>query len=118
MINVVDDVINTLRADTVLTGLLQGQFVYWQKPSLQSSSYILIKEISNSESDSADDEEYADDIEIQADIYTKGSTIPIANQLQKAMRKKGYTHQAMPDNYDKKTEIYHKPIRFFIKVEI
>ena len=118
MISKIDEVINALRADTVLTGLLKGQFVYWLKPSGSPAAYITIAEISNGESDSADDEEYAEDIEIQLDIWTKGSTIPIAKQAQKTMRKMGYTHQAMPDDYDKTTGIYHKPIRFFIKVEV
>jgi predicted RNase H-related nuclease YkuK (DUF458 family) len=118
MISKIDEVINALRADTVLTGLLKGQYVYWQKPSASPASYITVFEISNGESDSADDEEYADDIEIQVDIWTKGSTIPIALQVQKTMRAMGYTHQAMPDDYDKSTGIYHKPIRFFIKVEV
>jgi hypothetical protein len=118
MISKIDEIINTLRADAVLAGLLKGQYVYWQKPSSSPAAYITIAEISNSESDSADDEEYAEDIEIQLDIWTKGSTIPIAIQAQKTMRKLGFTHQAMPDDYDKTTSIYHKPIRFFIKVEV
>ncbi len=118
MISKIDEVINALRNDTDLTGLLKGQYVYWIKPSTTPESYINIKEIINEESESADDEEYANDIEMQADIFTKGSTIPIAIRLQKIMRKLGYTHQALPDDYDHETGIYHKPIRFFIKVEV
>ena len=118
MISKIDEVLTALRADTVLTALLKGQYVYWLKPSVVSASYITLLEISNNESESADDAEYADDIEIQLDIWTKGSTIPIAIQAQKTMRKLGFTHQAMPDDYDKITGIIHKPIRFFIKVEM
>ena len=120
MISKIDDVINALRADAALTDLLKGQYVYWLKPSTKPSpaAYITINEISNNESESADDAEYSDDIEIQADIWTKGSTIPIAKQTQKVMRAMGFTHQAMPDDLDQKTGIYHKPIRFFTKVEV
>lgn len=118
MISKIDEIITALRADAVLTGLLKGQYVYWLKPSTSPASYITLAEISNNEADSADDAEYADDIEIQLDIWTKGSTIPIAIQAQKIMRGLGFTHQAMPDDYDKTTSIYHKPIRFFIKVEV
>lgn len=120
MISKIDTVINALRADTTLTTLLKGAYVYWLKPSASPApaAYITLMEISNDEADSADDAEYADDIEIQLDIWTKGSTIPIAIQVQKTMRKLGFTHQAMPDDYDKTTGIIHKPIRFFIKEEI
>lgn len=120
MISKIDEVLNALRADTVLTGLLKGQYIYWIKPSISPApaSYITLMEISNNESESADDTEYADDIEIQLDIWAKGSTIPIAIQVQKTMRELGFTHQAMPDDYEKDTGIYHKPIRFFIKVEV
>lgn len=120
MINKIDEVISALRADTVLTGLLGGQYIYWIKPSKEPSpdKYITIFEISNSESESADDNEYSNDIEIQTDIWTKGSTIPIAIQLQKIMRSLGYTHQALPDAYEHETGIYHKSIRFFIKAEV
>lgn len=120
MISKIDEVINALRDDVILTGLLNGQYIYWIKPSKtpEPEKYITISEISNSESESADDNEYSDDIEIQADIWTKGSFIPIAKQLQKTMRSMGYTHQALPDDYEQETGIYHKPIRFFIKVEV
>jgi hypothetical protein len=120
MINKIDEVTAALRADNVLTGLLGGQHVYWLKPSRDPppAKYITLREISNSESESADDTEYSNDIEIQADIWTKGSTIPIAKQMQKTMRGLGYTHQAMPDDYDRDIDVYHKPIRFFIKEEV
>ena len=118
MINKIDEIITSLRDDAILTGLLKGKHIYWQRPSSSPVSYITIREITNSESESADDEEYSDDIEIQADVFTKGSTIPIARQLQKTMRSMGYTHQALADDYDEITKIYHKPIRFFIKVEV
>lgn len=120
MISKINEVINALRADSVLTGLLKGAYVYWLKPSISPapSSYITMLEINNDESESADDAEYSDDIEIQLDIWTKGSTIPIAIQAQKTMRKLGFTHQAMSDDCNKDTGINHKPIRFFIKDEV
>jgi hypothetical protein len=118
MISKTDTVINALRADEVLTGLLGGQYVYWVKPPTTPAKYITLKEALNNESESADDEEYSDDIEIQVDIWTKGSTIPIAIQTQKTMRKLGFTHQAMPDDHNEATGIYHKSIRFFTKVEV
>ncbi len=120
MISKINEVINALRADGTLTDLLKGQHVHWLKPSLKPppDAYITINEISNNESESADDGEYSNDIEIQVDIWSKGSTIPIAKQTQKVMRALGFTHQAMPDDLDQKTGIYHKPIRFFTKVEV
>jgi hypothetical protein len=120
VINKIDEIINTLRSDTELTSLLKGQFVYWVKPSTSPppATYVLISEVSNDEAQAADDEEYADEIEIQADIWTAGSTIPITKRLQVLMRKKGFTHQAMPDLWDKDICKNHKSIRFLGTFEI
>lgn len=114
MINKTDEVVNALRASTAIVNLLKGAFVYWLKSSVEPApqNYITLFEVSNNESESADDEEYANDIEIQVDIWTPGSTIQIAKEVQKVMRQLGFTHQAMPDTYDDKIKKYHKSIRF------
>lgn len=121
MISKIDDVVNALRADATLTGLLGGQYIYWLIPNVTPApaKYITLQEVSNSESESADDEEYADDIEIQGNVFIKeGSTIPVAKQLQKTMRRLGFTHDAQEDQYYSDTKVYHKPIRFFIQETI
>ena len=83
MINKIDEIITSLRDDAILTGLLKGKYIYWQRPSSSPVSYITIREITNSESESADDEEYSDDIEIQADIFTKGQHDPYCKTITK-----------------------------------
>lgn len=115
MIDVLDNLLISLRDDLDLTNLLGGANIYHLKLPTDNNidTYIILTEISNTESGSADDEEYADDIELQADIWTTKNVTPIKKQLQKVMRSKGFTHQAMPDMWDKDIKKTHKPIRFF-----
>jgi hypothetical protein len=118
MINLIDTVGNALKADITLTSLVSGR-VHWIKPATKSPPpYVTYFEVNNSESGSADDLEYANDIEIQVDIWASGSTIPIAKVVQKVMRGLGFIHQAMPDLYEDATQIFHKPIRFTITKEV
>lgn len=115
MISKIDDVINALRNDATLTALLNKR-VYWQVSPVKTLPYITLFEVSNTETESADDEEYADEIEIQVDIWSNGSTILIAKEVQKVIRNLGFVHIASPDEYSEQTKIYHKPLRF-IKTE-
>lgn len=118
MISMIDTVGNALKNDIALKALVSTR-VYWIRPAgTPSTPYITYFEAGNSESESADDEEYADDIEIQVDIWSTGSTIPIAREIQRIMRGLGFTHQAMPDTQEPDTKIFHKPIRFMITKEI
>lgn len=118
MISMIDTVGNALRNDTALKALVSTR-VYWVRPATaQTQAYITYIEAANAESESADDEEYADDIEIQVDIFTTGSTIPIAREVQRIMRELGFVHQAMPDLYEENTKLIHKPIRFTITKEV
>lgn len=116
MINLIDEVGNALKTDTALNNLVNGR-IHYIRPSTSKNTfpYITFFEVSNSETESADDEEYADDIEIQVDIWQKGgSTIPIAREVQRILRKLGFIHNAMPDMYEPDTQIFHKAIRFTI----
>jgi hypothetical protein len=118
MISMIDTVGNALKNDTALKALISTR-VHWIRPANTTTCpYITYVEAGNSESESADDEEYADDIEIQIDIWSKGSTIPIAREVQRIMRKLGFVHQALPETQENDTKIIHKPIRFMITKEI
>lgn len=117
MVSKIDEVLNALKNDATLITLVNRR-VYWLTASSKTPPYITLFEVTNSEVESADDEEYADDIEIQVDVWSKGSTIPIAKQVQKVMRNLGFTHDAAPDDYDEETKIYHKPMRFSITQEV
>ena len=108
----IDTVLSALKNDSSITALVSNR-VYWIRPAgTPTYPYITFSEVTNSEAQSADDEEYSDDIEIQVDIWAKASTIPIAKAVQKVMRGLGFTHQAQADDYSDTTQIFHKPIRF------
>lgn len=111
MISKIDEVINALKNDATLTALVNKK-VYWLMAANSKPPYITLFEVTNSESESADDEEYANDIEIQVDLWSTGSPMPIAKQVQKVMRGLGFIHDAGPDSYEKETKTYHKPLRF------
>ncbi len=119
MVNMIDIVGNTLKNDAVLKGIVNNR-VYWLRPVTNNTAYPYITyfEVVNAETESADDEEYADEIEMQVDIWSQGSTIPIAKEVQRIMRKLGFTHQALADMYEENTQVFHKPIRFTITKEI
>lgn len=117
MVNMIDTVGNALKNDAVLKGIVNNR-VYWLRPVNNTYPYITYFEVVNTETESADDEEYADEIEIQVDIWSQGSTIPIAKEVQRIMRKLGFIHQALPDMYEENTQVFHKPIRFTITKEI
>jgi hypothetical protein len=114
----VDTVLAALKNDSSVNNLVSGR-VSWIRPAgAKEYPYITFFEVTNSESQSADDEEYSNDIEIQVDIWTKASTIPITKAVQKVMRGLGFTHQAQADDYSEATQIFHKPIRFMINKEV
>lgn len=117
MISMLDTVENALRNDTELNNLVNGR-VYWVNSPTKTTPYVTFLEVNNSEVESADDEEYADDIEIQVDIWRKGKTDIIAKEVVRVMRALGFTHDAQPDMYEKETQIHHKPIRFEITKEV
>jgi len=117
MISMIDTVLNALKADTELNKLVKG--IYYIRPATKVDfSYITFFEVSNSEAESADDEEYADEVEIQVDIWSKGDTIKIAKEVQRIMRKLGFFHLSMPDQYEEDTKIFHKIIRFTGQIEV
>jgi hypothetical protein len=117
MISMIDTVLNALRNDNALKNLVNSR-VYWIKPESQQFPRINFFEVLNTETESADDAEYADEIEIQVDIWSQGSTTPIAKEVQRIMRSLGFIHQALPDVYEENTKVFHKPILFTIIKEI
>lgn len=117
MISKTDEVIAALKQDATLTTLINKR-VYHLNAANPKSPYITLFEVSNDEVESADDEEYTDEIEIQVDIWSKGSTAAIARQVQKVMRGMGFVHHAAPDTYEEDTKLYHKPLRFTILQEV
>lgn len=118
MVNMIEVVGNALKNDIVLKGIVNSR-IYWLRPPTNNEPkpYITYFEVVNAETESADDEEYADEIEIQVDIWSQGSTIPIAKEVQRILRKLGFIHQALADMYEENTQLFHKPIRFTITKE-
>ncbi len=118
MVDMVDTVINALKNDPSVRVLVSDRIYKIRPAGKPAYPYITIFEVSNSEAQSADDEEYSDEIEIQADIWHNGSMTLIVKAAQKVIRKLGFTHQAQADEYNEQTQTFHKPIRFMINQEV
>lgn len=118
MIDLVPICKKALKEDEQLKKHIKGK-VFWIKSKTKvEPPYITLFEVSNSEDESADDEEYSNDIEIQVDIYHDKYTGPIAKEVVRVMRGLGFTHQAQADMHEKDTGLYHKPIQFMITKEV
>ena len=119
MISMIDEVYSALKNSPSVTALVPGGIHPIRNPdSVLKYPYITFFEVSNQETESADDEEYANDREIQVDIWSKSGTVSVTKAVQKVMRALGFTHQCMPDDYEDGTKIFHKPIRFTITKEV
>lgn len=119
MVNLVDEVISFLKADSVISGIVSNR-VYWIKPSTKAPQFPLltVMETGNTEIESSDDEEYIDQIDIQVDIFIQGDFRPLAKQVQKVMRSHGFTHSSFSDEWIEELEAYHKAIKFTIESEV
>jgi hypothetical protein len=119
MIDLVDGVINLLKNNVEVSKYVGGR-IYWIKPPSESPQLpmITVIESGNAEIESSDDDEYADEVEIQVDIWAKSDFKPIAQSVQKVMRNEGYTHTAGPDEYIDEIKVFHKAIRFTTEVTI
>jgi hypothetical protein len=79
---------------------------------------ISFYELSNTEGILADDEEYASDIDMQVDVWSKGSASRVAEEVVKAMRGLGFNRAFAGDLYEKESGLNHKTMRFNIKMDV
>lgn len=67
---------------------------------------------------------YADDTEVisgyyfQLDIFSKSNYKELVKNVEKLMKNAGFIKKASgPEGYEKETDLYHKPLRFFFYEE-
>lgn len=118
MINMIPECKKALKEDEQLNKHINGNVFWIQSQTKVKPPYITLFEVSNVEGDSADDEEYCDDIEIQVDVFHNHYTGPVAKEVVRVMQQLGFSHQAQADMYEKDTGLYHKPIQFMITKEV
>lgn len=73
---------------------------------------ITFFEVDNRDSEFADDQSIASQIVVQIDVWNKGSTSAIAEQVDKTMKGLGFFRSSAPDFYEEDIKVFHKAMRF------
>ncbi len=74
--------------------------------------YITFFEYNNSPTDFSDDKEDTRTHYIQVDIWTRGSYIQLAKNVEKALAEVDVSYTNGRDLYEKDVKVYHKAMRF------
>jgi len=113
MINPKPEILTALEGNTALTGLLGGKRIYFMKaPHADEFPRITFFEIDNIGALYADDQELGSTIYVQLDIWSKGSTSTIAEEVDETMKTLGYGRSAAADLFEQDTLIFHKAMRY------
>ena len=98
---------------TALSGICTNVSFYHPE-SFENFPCISYYEITNKETNRADDGEYASEIEFIVDIWSKDASdiSSLAISVNTAMQDIGFKRTASRDMYEKDTKIYHKNMKF------
>lgn len=124
MINFKSNLIQALEANTTLTGLLgvdsEGYVPIYQSVAKDDLQYprITFFELNNRDSTYYDNTAYASDISFQIDIWSKGSTSDLAEQLDIIMKSMNFKRDHATDLYENDTKIFHKAMRYSANITI
>jgi hypothetical protein len=122
MINKKPDIEAGLKANADLVLLLKGQRVYQQPaPNSQEHPRVTFFEMDNVPGIVADDREWASDIRVQVDIWNQSDTgvtnSEIAEEVDQTMTSLGFIRTGSADFYEDDTKVFHKAMRYRIRVQ-
>lgn len=83
-----------------------------------TAPYITFFELTNFEAIHADDDELESEIHMQVDVWTKGSTSPIAAEVVKVMKRLGFSRTSAGDRYESDTSTYRKILKFKTRIAL
>jgi hypothetical protein len=113
MINVKPEILSALGSNQALLNLLGGPRIYQIKaPDANEFPRITFFELNNVGDSYADDTELTSLIRIQVDVWSKGSTSAIAQEVARTMQSIGYSRDFSMDIFEQDTLVYHKAMRF------
>jgi hypothetical protein len=119
MINVKTEVLTALQGDSALVALLGGSYIYQIRAPSGLAKYVTFFELTNFDSEFADDTAVASEIHLQVDVWVVGgSTSAIADQVDTTMKTLGFKRTGGADLYEEDTNIYHKALRYATEREI
>jgi hypothetical protein len=118
VVEITNEVIEALKSDPVLTGLVNKR-VYWIKPPGETYSYpfLSVSETGNTPLSYSDDEEYQCQVDIAVDIFSINTNLkPLKDAINSAMVNMGFERQTSgPDEYITELKCYHKTLHFTIE---
>ncbi len=119
MINLKPQIKSALESNAQLTTLLGGPRIYQIKaPNADEFPRITFFEFDNFGSLFADDTEASSEIHIQIDIWSKGSTSAIADEVNKTMKSLDFARTGTADLFEEDTKVFHKAMRYSTIAEI
>jgi hypothetical protein len=111
---------NAMSANATLTGILGldkfGSIPIYLHVAKDGDHYprITFFELNNIDSTYFDDTAYASDISMQIDIWSKGSTSDMADQVDLTMKSLNFKRESGIDMYESDTFIFHKAMRYTV----
>jgi uridylate kinase len=116
MINVKTEVLQALESNQVLISLLENESRIYQHtvPEDDATKYprITFFEMENMDNNFADDTAISSDIYLQIDVWSKGSTTKIAQEVDKTLKQLQFSRTSATDLYENDTAIFHKAMRY------
>jgi len=126
MIDLKPVVMQALESDPALVSLIgydrDGNVKVYELTAPHADDFprVTFFEMTNFDSDFADDTELESTISIQVDVWLQGDseTAPIAKEVDRIMKSLGYRRTSTsPDLYEEDVDVYHKGLRYTIAVD-
>ena len=118
MLNLKPQILQALRGNATLVSLLGGPKIWPEvAPDDRTYPYVTFFELVNVDDQYADDKAYASEIHYQVDVWSKGNTTAIAQEVNKTMEALGFYRTGAVDLYEDDTKTYHKALRYKINLE-
>lgn len=123
MINLKDDILQTLENNTTLTAQLDfyrgypAIFPNMAPANQDFSTYVIYQLINNTDTDYADNKPLREYIHYQVSVFTKqGSTTSLGNEVVKSMESLGFFRTYLGEVYESDTGYTHISSRWKIKL--
>lgn len=118
MIDLSPLVLSTLEASAAIVAIVgrdaDGNIRIYEHTTPYSEDFprITFFEMTNFDSSFADDEDIESRISYQVDIWSKGATATLANEVDLAMKTAGFARTSSIDLYEDDVQVYHKGLRY------
>lgn len=113
MIDLKPAILKALESNQALVSLLGGKRIYQLvAPKAEEFPRITFFELNNRGERYADDVELSSDVRIQMDVWSKGNTSRLSEEVDKTMKALGFQRYFATDLYEDDTKVFHKAMRY------